>query len=630
MKRMILLFVTLFSLSFADSALLLKKGWQLIGSTTKIDELSIFDSKNVEQVWRYDAKSQKWQGFSPDSAISKKIIDAGYESIKSIENWHGFWIKSKDDWILTFVEDVTKRDENITLQKGWNLISLPVNTVVSPHIFDDKTVWKYAKKDGWEYFEKDREENFPKISHISNSDGIWVKSDKVQTIEISANSSKLHNFKDEKEMKAYIKDMLLTNDRPYYGYYPLLRGGGSLGDVSAVEDNSANKIFAPEAKGASGTNVQEIGVDESDIVKHNGINIFYVSRDAVKYDEMYVNITTFQNIIDNNLKPIEELSASGEVDSLYLVDDRLIVLSRDNQNNYKSIMPYKNYSQTMSVTIFNVADIENIEKVTIFTIDGNINNSRVVDGKLFLVTTFNPYIEKTYPKIYIDAPECKKFFEYNYDYAYPETVEGGSGGGVSEVSTPKKDTRVKYDYKKYAKCYNLSRDKDGKFYRYDYENPTVTNEYLVPNIQKSGGDKTTLVEAKTFFAPSKKDQDATITTVSKIDIQNATLDKTSSVLGYINTVYASKNSLYLVSDKYPMFYNFDRFKKRSIVYKFSLDDTLSFKASGFVNGEVLNQFSLSEYNQILRIATTEGNSWENNTLNSLYTLNQFEDSLNIV
>ena len=635
MKKIVLMLIVFVSISFADSALLLKKGWQLIGSNTKIENMDIFDSKHVDQVWRYDAVSQKWQGYSPDSVTLKKISDGGYSNINSIENWHGFWIKSKDEWVMTFVEDVSKRDENVTLQKGWNLISLPINSVVSPHVFDGTTVWKYAKNNQWELFEKDTKENFPKISHISNSDGIWVKSDKEQTIEVSSKSAQLHNFENTKDMEAYIKDMLLTNNRPYYGYYPMLKGGGDVQTADVADGvytiaGAANKISAPKAENTSGTNLQEQGVDESDIVKHNDTDIFYVSRDTTRYDEMYINVTTFQNIIDNKLKPIERLNISGLVDSMYLVKKKLIVLSRNNQNSYKekSILPYKRYNQIMSVTIFNVADIANIEKVTTFEIDGNINNSRVIDGKLFLVTNFNPYIEKTYPKVYVDAPECKKFFEY--EYSYPESVDDnyeGSSGSSGTVSPPKKASRVKYDYKKYAKCYNLNRDKDGKYYRYDYDNPTVTNEYLIPSMKKNGEDSKPLIAANTFFAPLKKDQDTTITTVSKIDIENATLDKTSSVIGYTSTVYASKNSLYLVSDKYPMYYNFDRYENRSVVYKFSLDETLAYQAYGFVKGHVLNQFSLSEYKNILRIATTQGNSWQNNTVNSLYTLGQYEKSL---
>jgi uncharacterized secreted protein with C-terminal beta-propeller domain len=637
MKKVILFLVVFLSFSVADSALLLKKGWQLIGSTTKIDNMDIFASEHVEQVWRYDAITQKWQGYSPYNSIQKKISDQGYSKISSIENWHGFWIKSKNDWVLTFSTDVDKRDENITLQKGWNLISLPINTVVSPHIFDGKTVWKYAKKDGWEFFEKEIKEDFPKISHITNSDGIWVKSDKEQMISVSTNSSKLHNFDNEVDMKAYIKDMLLTNQRPICGYYPMVRGGGIAGgivmeDSNALEDGVAKgAVETPQANNTSGTNIQEKGVDESDIVKHNDTNIFYVSRDLNKYDQMYVNVTTFQNIVNNNSKPIDRLSINGQIDSLYLVNDRLVVLSKAVNNGvYKSKTSLPPYFSTyyMMVDIYNVSDIKQIEKVASFKIDGNMNNSRVIDGKLFLVTTFNPYIEKTYPKIYIDAPECKKFFE---PQSYPESVEDdyeGSSGSSETIVPPKRASRVKYDdYKKYAKCYNLFVDKDGRYYRYDYDNPNITHEYLIPYVQKDSNAKNPLITPKTFFAPSKKDQTPTITTVSKIDIQSTSLEKTSSILGYTNTVYASKKALYLVSNKYPIFYNFDRYQERSVIYKFSLDDSLKYKASGFVNGYVLNQFSLSEYDDILRIASTEGNSWQNNTINSLYTLSQHEDLL---
>jgi len=103
MKKVILLLVLFLSFSFADSALLLKKGWQLIGSTSKIENMSIFEAQNVEQVWQFDANTQKWSGYSPDSAIQKKMRDKGYAKVSEIESWHGFWIKSKDEWVLTFL-----------------------------------------------------------------------------------------------------------------------------------------------------------------------------------------------------------------------------------------------------------------------------------------------------------------------------------------------------------------------------------------------------------------------------------------------------------------------------------------------------------------------------------------------
>jgi uncharacterized secreted protein with C-terminal beta-propeller domain len=67
-----------------------------------------------------------------------------------------------------------------------------------------------------------------------------------------------------------------------------------------------------------------------------------------------------------------------------------------------------------------------------------------------------------------------------------------------------------------------------------------------------------------------------------------------------------------------------------MIYKFNFDEDLSYKAIGSVYGTALNQFSLSEHNNILRIATTEGFSWgTNGTKNNLYTLKEVQGLLNI-
>jgi len=647
MKKVLLLLVLLVSVAVADSALIVKKGWSLIGATSKIENFSVFDAKDVEQVWQYDATTQKWKGFSPDSVTQKKMLDKGYEKITSLESWHGFWIKSKQEWGLSFKTDTAQSDENITLQKGWNLISLPINSVVSPHIFDGKTVWKYAGKDKWKYFEKEQKENFPTISHITNSEGIWVKSDKKQTISVSTESAKLHNFADEKQMKEYIRDMVLTHERPICGYFPMVKVGGFREDgvfANAGAGDVENKIASPEiAKDASKTNTQEDGVDESDIIKHDGTNIFYIASQAKGYDfhsKAYINATTFDNIIKGDMKPLNRVSIDGDVNSIYLVDDKLVVLY-----NYipdKNLIPVSQrdyYIQKMAVDIFDVSNISDIKKVSSFKIDGNLNSSRVVDGKLFLVTNFRPYVTKKYPRIYVDAPECKYFQPRPYvdsgqnaDVSVPN-----QGGGVTEVSSEQKPkasrdskefTEVEYQkYKKLARCYAMYVDKDGRYYKLDYENPTIEHETLIPQMQKDSEAEQALISPETLYASSKKNQEATITTVSKFDISSANLEQTSSVLGYAGTIYASKDALYIVSNQYPMFYNFDRYKERSAVYKFSLKDELAYKAFGFVNGRVLNQFSLSEYKDILRIATTEGNSWQNDTTNALYTLSTVDDAL---
>jgi uncharacterized secreted protein with C-terminal beta-propeller domain len=623
---------------FADSTLLLKKGWQLIGSTNDIESLDIFKPKDVEQVWAYDGSTQKWLGFSPDSTIQKKINDKGFSTISSLKSWHGFWVKSKDDWALRFKDEKQSKDTNITLKKGWNLISLPINSTVSPHIFDDKTVWKYTKNSEWQFFNKEKNEDFKPISYISNSDGIWVKSDKDQVISVANESAKLHNFDDLKEVKSYIKDMVvLGNGRWYGGYYPIMINGAidnglvyADGVPTAGASSQKSAISAPKTTETSKTNIQEEGVDEADIIKHDGTNIFYLSNDLKDYNKKIVNVTTFANIVSNNLKPISSFKTAGDTIDMYLVGDKLVVLSRDGVN-YKvdlrnkveqNVLHRGGDISSMLVEIYDVSDITDIKRDKIFKINGSINSSRVVDGKLYLITNFTPFVEYTYPKIYVDLPECKEYFN-NFQVGIPEKVEEDSA-----VDRSMENKNIRYSkVKDYSKCYGVMIDEDGKYYRYDYENPKITYQRLLPLYKEDDKDEKTLIEVKKFYASDKKDQQAVITTVSKIDISTGTLEDSSSVLGNSRTVYASSKALYIVSQDYPIYFGFNRMENRSTIYKFALGEDLGYKAFGFVKGNILNQFSLSEYKDILRVATTEGTSWQNNTKNSLFTIKTVDSSL---
>jgi uncharacterized secreted protein with C-terminal beta-propeller domain len=82
--------------------------------------------------------------------------------------------------------------------------------------------------------------------------------------------------------------------------------------------------------------------------------------------------------------------------------------------------------------------------------------------------------------------------------------------------------------------------------------------------------------------------------------------------------------------KLKVYYDFNNYKERSTIYKFNLDSGLSYRGIGSVYGHAINQFALSEHNDILRIATTEGFSWQReNTNNSIYTLKEQNELLPI-
>lgn len=72
-----------------------------------------------------------------------------------------------------------------------------------------------------------------------------------------------------------------------------------------------------------------------------------------------------------------------------------------------------------------------------------------------------------------------------------------------------------------------------------------------------------------------------------------------SVLGGASNVYCTKSSMYVFTGVYEENFSGTR------IYAFSIDGTkLTYRASGEVPGNVINQYSLDEYNGFLRVATT--------------------------
>ena len=643
MKKIILLITFLFSLSMADSVLLVKKGWQLIGSSVALDNMSKFTEENVEQVWHFNAQTQKWLAYSPDTSVQTRMSDKNITTLSKLKNWHGFWLKSKKDWTITFEDETlssapsnSEASDNIALKKGWNLISLPVNTVLSADIFKGLTAWKY-NNDVWELSDASQKElNFPELGHVKNSDGIWVKAQNDINISVSQEASKLHNFDSIEKMESYIKEMASLYARPYCGIEPFLSintpfetnesensttsmGGSSTGGSSTVSDNSATSNV--RAENTSGTNLQEDDVDEADILKHNDKNIFYVGTSS-KGSRNRINISSFEKLANQEKEVLETIifDDARRIDSFYLVQNKLIVLSNLNpydvlRNSTVEIDKDSIYGSNQTlIDIFDVSNIENIQKVSSYKIYGSLKNSRVIGDKLYLISNFNPQYNITYPKEYLDViPEiCQN----------NSSSSSSSGTNTIDTADFANETSQPYEPNKYADCYDIQYD-NNRYFRYNYDKPIIEVIDALPKIEGTDLTKQALVTHDRLYASAKKKQSTNIMSISNFSIDEGKYLKTTSYIGDSNLEYASSKSLYLVSEQYPYYYDFNNYKSRSQIYKFNFDEDLSYKAIGSVYGTALNQFSLSEHNDILRIATTEGFSWgSGRTNNSFYTLKE--------
>ncbi len=628
--RILLLFILVTSSLFAEINVELKKGWQLIGVATYLNDMSAFNNKNVEIVWGFDGEAQSWKGYSPDKEIDQKLIEKEITQLSSLEPWQAIWVFSKEAWVLHVkdsAQPIEAKNNIITLYKGWNLIQIPQDSVVSDKFFGEAVLWKYNTNSQW--LSNDKTLNFPPIDAIGVGEGLWVKSETRRDIKIDEELAKLSTFDDEASMLSYIRTMIKLSS---YRYYDVVYSG--LETPSSRPDSSID-----ENKDATSTNLQEAGVDESDILKNDGTYIFSVDNSNAK-----IIITSFDKIAAQDYKPLSEIDMKGKnVVAMYLQDERLSIISRKSYNyiynkpvddavippavstaKQRSILYYT--AQNFTLDVFDISDISTITNIGSYTIDGNYRDSRLVDGKLFLISQFYPDIQYEYLKVYKETP-CT---ELNREETYVNCA------GSATICENGKDCKVVQecsygeDYQAWNDnlCYQYNYDLKGAW-KYDYDNPIIKSENLIPGVF-DGSASHPLATPSKFYAPNKLDQRASITSVSRFDTTSALLEDTLSFLGDTHTYYASTASLYLASNQYPYYYNYDYSKIQQTIYKFSLGDTFAYKGCGKVAGTMLNQFSMSEKDDYLRVATTVGQAWWNaETINSVYTLKENAKNLEV-
>ncbi len=89
--------------------------------------------------------------------------------------------------------------------------------------------------------------------------------------------------------------------------------------------------------------------------------------------------------------------------------------------------------------------------------------------------------------------------------------------------------------------------------------------------------------------------------------------------GGASNIYVSEKNIYLTS--YNMRY--DEKIEETIVHKININkEDIEYIGSGGVPGNVLNQFSMDEFDDYFRIATTSGDFWEGTSMNNLYILDK--------
>ena len=171
--------------------------------------------------------------------------------------------------------------------------------------------------------------------------------------------------------------------------------------------------------------------------------------------------------------------------------------------------------------------------------------------------------------------------------------------------------------------YLTSRMKDGRLYlltrKYVYRwNDYKEEDYgsYIPMLYDADGMRVMPVEC-IFWPETTEDSDYTV--ISRFTMDGRTMEESASILGAGDTVYMSHDYLYLADTRYFEEARGERtesvytvtdyvYGNRTEILKLAYADAIAVEATGTVDGDLLNQFSMDEYDGYLRVVTTEWNN----------------------
>ena len=391
----------------------------------------------------------------------------------------------------------------------------------------------------------------------------------------------------------YRIQLLQAVSNPYFYGFGWAEDTEMMADDGAVAEgaNSAQtRTGTPtrvEGEDFSGTNNQEAGVDEADFLKTDGYHIYYLQENHLHI----LGVPEFGEI-----EAVSNVSLSGTPVAMMLDGDQLVVISRMSpwgiQPNHPVVEAMGwdegyNAWRTSSLTKFTVFDISNRSQP-------DIERELFIEGSYITAREINATV-RTVTHASMDLRGLQSWLEFPTGY-----------WNLEQDDPLQLEIREKLAYETMVRNSQALDDltlADLIPQVYEYSDGEVSVHLMTDNA------------CREFVAP-EDGMNRGISSIFSLDLSSADFDyEVDHIVGPYPQVYASADVLVLAETAFNSwwFWGNDDGEEMTNLHTFDISapDATLYTGSGRVAGTVLNQFSLSEHEGILRVATTTGqwNRW---------------------
>ncbi|MFE3845300.1 beta-propeller domain-containing protein [Thermoplasmatota archaeon] len=222
--------------------------------------------------------------------------------------------------------------------------------------------------------------------------------------------------------------------------------------------------------------------------------------------------------------------------------------------------------------------------------------------------------------------------DYRYEYNY--YWRGSSKTiitiyDVSDRENPEPENEIEIDGMYFDSrmigeyVYVIINEYSSNIYRMIEENETL----CIPKISINNDEQE--IPPDSIYYVDVPELSDSMTHVLSINILNGDVNQKSFMLGSSQSMYVSKNNIFLVYSHYS--YNEPLidgvgggYEQKTIIHKISVDaEDITYAAQGEVPGRILNQFSMDEHKNYFRVATqVDGSWWSDGKTTNVYILDE--------
>lgn len=443
-------------------------------------------------------------------------------------------------------------------------------------------------------------------------------------------SQELKTFDNIEQLKRFLREQELNEDTTdFYADDMVMRTMSAdigLPSMAMAESSvaSAPMTKSVTAQDFSSTNVQYESVDEADFIKNDGRYIYMIADNKLviidAYDAKNAKILSQLEMEDD-----DDYYRTPQAKELFISGDKLVLIVQDYEEAFYferyDILPHQTQKQKTVIHLLDISDRTKPVLEKKIQVSGRYSQSRMIDDVMYLVSQESvrdgvrinePMVMDLSSSIlikptihYFDNPD--RNYQFNtitsVDISKKKVIDAKTfmlGYGNTLMVSPE---NMYIAYQKQRSWY--------RHQRYDKERFTDVVVPLLPedlkadvlaayeskNTEEEQWQQVSIILA-TFFKEFEEDE-------KRYDELEEAFDKIADAL----EEYDTKKELE---------------EKKTIIHKIGLDNgKITYKAKGEINGKLLNQFSLDEYDGMLRLATTV-NLWQNRRVqyNNVYVLDK--------